>query len=138
MLQCSPARTGSQHYCVLIDTNILRVHYLIRRSVLQNAILMNTRRMSKRILTHNSLIRLYRHIHQRRDHSTCRPYLLRVDISLYTKIRMSLEYHCYFLKRSFTCSFTNTIYCHLYLPCTIQYTSTSVSSCHTKVIMTMR
>ena len=93
--------------------------------------------MGKGIATYNSLIGLYRHIHQRANHAARRINLLCVDIGCNAEIRVGLKDHCHLLKRSVTGALTDTIDGYLNLTCTIEYTCYRIGCSHTEVIMTM-
>ena len=64
VFQCSPSATGSQHDCIIVDTHLFRVDNLITLTILQNTVLVDTRRMSKRVTSDDRLVWLDRHIHQ--------------------------------------------------------------------------
>ena len=131
IFQSSTATACSQYDGVIINTHILRINNFIGLYILQYAILMYSRRMGKSITPHDSLIRLYRHIHQTRYHATGGIYFLCTNVRFYLDFMMTLDNHCYFFKRRITCTFTNTINSHLHLTCTIQYPSHCISSSHT-------
>ena len=137
MLQGCTTRASCQYDACLVDTNLLWIHDLVCRGILQHTILMNTRRMCEGILTNDSLIRLNWHIHQRAYHTACRIYLRGVDVSINSEIRVCLEDHCDFLKRGITCTLTNTIDCYLYLTRTTKHTCHGIGCCHTEVVMTV-
>ena len=98
---------------------------------------MDTRAMSKGILTHDGLVRLNRHIHQRADHTTGGIYLSGVNIGFNTQVWMCLEYHGNLLQRSVTCTLTDTVDGNLNLTGSAQHTGNGIGSSHTQVVMTM-
>ena len=98
MLQCGTTATSRQHDGVIVNTHFLRVHDFVSRSILQHTILMNTAGVCKSVLAHNRLVRLYRHIHQARNHAARRINLRRVDVRLDAQVRVSLENHRHFFQ----------------------------------------
>ena len=115
----------------------MRIDNLIRLHILQHTILMDARRMGKSITSHDSFIRLYRHIHQAGHHAAGRINLLRIDICFNLNILMAFDNHSHFLKRSVTGTLTDTIDGNLHLTRTIQHTRHSVGRSHSQVIVTV-
>ena len=98
MLQGSTSATRGEHDGIVVDTHLLGIHDLVGRDVLQHAILMDTARVSKGVATHNGLVGLHGHIHQRAYHAARGVYLLRVDVGLDAQVGVRLEYHCHLLQ----------------------------------------
>ena len=115
MLQGSPSAAGCQYDRVVVDTHILGVHDLIGVDILQHTILMDAAGMSEGITTYNSLIRLYRHIHQRRHHPARGIDLRGVDIRLDADGLMTFQDHGDLLERGVTSPFADTVDGHLHL-----------------------
>ena len=137
ILQCSTSATSSQYNRIIIDTHIMRIDNLISLNILQYAILMNTWRVRKSITTNNSLVRLYRHIHQTGNHAAGRINLLRVDICLDIYFMMALDDHCYFFKCCISGTFTDTVDSHFHLTGAIQNTGDRIGCCHSQVVVAM-
>lgn len=92
---------------------------------------MNTRRMSKSIAAHDSLVGLHWHIHQARHHAARRYNAVGVDICVDTEFVMRAESHHHFLKRSIAGAFTDTVDSHLCLTRTCDNTGYGIGSRHT-------
>ena len=93
MLQRRTTTTSSQYDCIIINTHILRIDDLVGLRILQNAILVDTGGVSECVTSDNSLIRLYRHIHQARNHTARTIDLIRRDIGDDITFFMALENH---------------------------------------------
>ena len=135
ILQGCTSRTGSEYDGVVVDTHIVRVHNFVGLYILQHTILMNTTGMSKRILAHDGLVRLNRHVHQTRHHTACWINLCGVDISFNTYSLMALQNHRHLFQRRVSCTFTNTVDGHFRLTSAIQHTCHRVGCSHTKVVV---
>ena len=131
VLQGSPSAAGCQHDAVVVDTHILRVHDLVGMHILQHAVLMDAAGVCKGVTTHNGLIRLYGHIHQRRHHTTRRIDLRRVDVRVDAETLVTFQDHGDFLKRGITSPFTDTVDRHLHLSGTSHHTVKGIRRCHT-------
>ena len=91
--------------------------------------------MSKGILTHDSLVWLHWHVHQRAHHTARRPYLLCVDIGLYAQVGVGLEYHGHLLERCVASTLAYAVDGHLHLSCAVQHTCYGVGCRHTQVVV---
>ena len=96
-----------------------------------------TRRVSKSITAHDSLVRLHRHVHQTAHHSGHRNNLGSIDIGINIDVLVALQDHGDFLERCITRTLTDTIHGHLHLAGTIQYTLQGIGSSHTEIVVTV-
>ena len=135
MLQSGTSTTSRQDNSIIINTNIFRINDLVSLYILQNSILMNSRRMRKSISSHNRLIRLNRHIHQARHRPADTIYFGSIDISRNSTFFMALENHGYFFQRSISGTLSNTINRYFYLTSAIQYPLNGIGSSHSQIIM---
>ena len=138
MLESRTTAARRQHDACLLDAHLPGVHDFVSRSILEHTVLMYTRRVGKGILTNDSLVRLHRHIHQRRHHTARRINLLSVDIRINTQIRVSLENHRHLLERRIASTLTNAIDGHLDLTSPVEHTSHGIGRRHAQIIMAMR
>ena len=135
MLQSGTTRTSRQHDSVVINAHFLGVHDFVGRCILQHTVLMDTAGVCKCVLAHNRLVRLHRHIHQRRHHAARRINLRRVDVRLDAKVGVRLENHRYLFQRRVTGTFADTVDGHLHLTGTSQHTSHRVCRRHAEVVV---
>ena len=82
VLECRTSAARRQNDRILVYAHLFRVYYLVALAVLEHTVLMYAARMSKRISTHYSLIRLHRHIHEARHHSARATQTRGVDIAV--------------------------------------------------------
>mmetsp|Transcript_15108 Transcript_15108/g.26319 ORF Transcript_15108/g.26319 Transcript_15108/m.26319 type:complete len:231 (-) Transcript_15108:157-849(-) len=139
------SRMLPQHERVLVETYGSRVHDLVSKAVFQDAILVNTRLVSKRIRAHNRLVRLYQHTRQVRNHARGLVDLLMVDIreqvilgSAKHAIIVALSDvhgHYQLLQRSIACTLPNPVNRALDLTNAILDCGQKVGDRHTEIIM---
>ena len=131
VLQGSASGAGCQYDRVVVDSHILGVHDLIGVDILQHAILMDAAGMGEGISSHDSLIGLYGHVHQRRHHATRGIDLRGVDVRLDADALMTFQNHGDLLEGGVTSPFADTVDGHLHLSRTCQHTIQSVGCRHT-------
>ena len=137
MAKGSTSATGSQYDGIVIDTHFLGVHNLISGNVLQHSILMDTTTVGKRILTHNGLVGLNGHVHQRTYHTAGGINLCGVDVGFNTQVGMGLENHGHLFQTGVSGTFANTVDGNLHLTGTIEHTGNGICGCHTQVVVAM-
>ena len=96
---------------------------------------MDTATVGKRILTHNSLVGLNGHVHQRAYHTAGGINLGGVDVGFNTQVGMGLENHGHFFQTGVSGTFANTVDGNLHLTGTIEHTGNGICSCHTQIVV---
>mmetsp|Transcript_47849 Transcript_47849/g.80367 ORF Transcript_47849/g.80367 Transcript_47849/m.80367 type:complete len:363 (-) Transcript_47849:533-1621(-) len=122
---------GPKPYCVW-------AHNLVRLTVLQHAILMDTCFMCKSVGPNNRLVWLNRHACVGSDQLTCPKNLLSVQTVV--KVQLLLVHvkdHGDFFKGCIPCAFTNTVDGDLHLPCTCLDACKRVRGGQAQIVMAM-
>src|SRR5690606_27904036 len=111
MLKGMPPTPRRQDDICFIQPHIFWIDYFIIFTMLQEAVLMDSRTMCKRIAPDNCFVGLHRHVHHFADFTAERSELFAIYIGTQIEeaLIMHFEDHGYFLERCVSCTFPNSV-----------------------------
>lgn len=137
MFQRGVSRTGREDDGIVVDAHIFRIDDFVGLHILQHTVLMDARRMGEGIASHDGLVRLHGHVHQRTDHATGGGYFLRVDIRLDVEVVMALENHGNLFLTGIASTFADAVDGHFHLAGAVEHAFEGAGGGHAKVVVAM-